>query len=63
MRTEIMEEVAEIFSMAKDTKTLKTYFIPSSGNWRYEVKDHEKVLYKGESFQKAQSVYEQVCRH
>jgi hypothetical protein len=57
-----MEKAAEVFSMTKNSKSLKTYLIPSSGNWRFEVKDHERILYKGESFQKARTVYEELCR-
>jgi hypothetical protein len=34
-----MGEVAEIFSMTKNTKSLKTYLAPSKGNWTFEVKD------------------------
>jgi hypothetical protein len=58
-----MEEAAEVFSMTKNTKSLKTYLLPSNGNWTFEVKDRERVLYKGESFQKARTVYEELCRH
>ncbi len=58
-----MEGASEVFSMTKNTKSLKTYLISSDGHFSFEVKDHERVLYKGESFQKAQGVYEELCRH
>jgi hypothetical protein len=58
-----MEEASEVFSMTKNAKSLKTYFMPSNGNWSFEVKDREKILYAGDSFRKAQHVYEKLCRH
>jgi hypothetical protein len=62
METKAMEEAEEIFSMQKDTKTFKSYLFPSNGKRTFEVKDHERVVFKGESFQKARSVYEDLCR-
>jgi hypothetical protein len=54
---------SEICSIEKGEKCLRTYLIPSTGNIRFEVKDHNEILYSGESFEQAKNLYEQVCRH
>jgi hypothetical protein len=54
---------SEIWSIEKGEKCLRTYLIPSTGNIRFEVKDHDEVLYSGESFEQARNLYERVCRH
>jgi hypothetical protein len=54
---------SEICSIEKGDKRLRTYLIPSTGNIRFEVKDHEKILYNGDSFQQAMNLYEQACGH
>jgi hypothetical protein len=52
---------SQICSIEKGDKYLRTYLIPSTGNIRFEVKDHDKILYNGESFRQAMNLYEQVC--
>jgi hypothetical protein len=54
---------SEICSIQKGEKCLRTYLVPSTGNIRFEVKDHDETLYTGESFEQARNLYEQVCRH
>jgi hypothetical protein len=54
---------SEVWSIEKGGKCLRTYLIPSTGNIRFEVKDHDEVLYSGESFEQAKNLYERVCRH
>ena len=54
---------SEICSIEKGGTCLRTYWIPSTGNIRFEVKDHDEILYSGDSFDQARNLYEQVCRH
>jgi hypothetical protein len=53
---------SEICSIEKGDKCLRTYLVPATGNIRFEVKDHDKILYNGESFEQAKNLYEHVCR-
>ena len=49
----------EIFTATKDSRCLRT-FVDSSGEGAlcFEVKDGEKLLYRGTSFEKARETYE-----
>jgi hypothetical protein len=55
-----MDETRELYTLKKGTTTLKEYFIPSNNRHRFEVKDREKTLYEGESFQHTKSLYKQI---
>jgi hypothetical protein len=57
-----MDDTRELYTLKKGTTTLKEYLTPSNNRHRFEVKDREKTLYDGESFQQAKSLYEQLCR-
>jgi len=57
-----MDETRELYTLKKGTTSLKEYLIPSTNRHRFEVKDHDETLYDGESFQRAKSLYEQLCR-
>ena len=52
----------ELYTIENGTRTLTEYVIASINKHRYEVKDEDEVLYEGESFQHAKSIYEQPCR-
>ncbi len=58
-----MYEARQVWSIEKDTKSLKTYLVPSTGNFRFEVKDHDEILYNGKSFERAMNLYEKLCRN
>ena len=52
---------SEICSIEKDGKCLKTYLNPSTGDLSFKVRDQGQVLYSGESFTEARSIYEDRC--
>ena len=57
-----MDGIREICSIINGKKSLKTYLISSAGNIAFEVRDHDEILYDGESFKEAATVYEGLCR-
>ena len=52
----------ELYTIENGTKTLTEYVIASINRHRYEVRDENEVLYDGESYQHAKSIYEQPSR-
>lgn len=56
-------ERKEICSISNGERCLKTYLIPSTGSIGFEVKNNDDLIYMGESFQQATTVYEGLCRH
>lgn len=50
----------ELYTVKKGTRSLTEYVITSINKHRYEVKDGNKVIYEGESYQDAKSLYEQA---
>ena len=56
-----MDETRELYTVKEGTKSLKEYVICSTNRHRFEVKDRDRILYEGESFQQARSLYEQLC--
>jgi hypothetical protein len=56
-----MDETRELYTVKEGTKSLKEYVIRSTNRHRFEVKDRDRILYEGESFQQAKSLYEQLC--
>ena len=53
---------SEICSIKNGEKCLKTFLVPSTGDIGFEVKDHNEIIYKGESFERATTVYEDLCK-
>lgn len=47
-----------IFTAKKDSKSLETYLDCSEGTYCFEVKEGDKLLYRGDSFEKARQTYE-----
>jgi hypothetical protein len=43
-----MKESAGIFSMMINTMASKTYFLPSSGSWGFQLQDQETGLHNRE---------------
>jgi hypothetical protein len=54
---------SEICSIESGKRCLKTFLTPSTGDIGFEVKDHDAIVYKGESFDQATTVYEGLCQH
>jgi hypothetical protein len=55
-----MEQLIGVFTAKKDSKSLMTYLDCSEGSYCFEVKDGDKLLYRGDSFEKAQQAYENL---
>ena len=49
----------ELYTIENGTKSLTEYVIASINKHHYEVKDGNEILYEGESYQHAKSLYEQ----
>ncbi len=49
----------ELYTIKNGTKSLTEYLIPSTNRHHFEVKEEDEVIYDGESFQNAKSLYEQ----
>ena len=58
-----MEETRELYTLKEGTKSLKEYVIRSTGKHRFEVTNRDRILYEGESYQHAKSLYEELCRN
>lgn len=55
-------EMTELYTLKDGTMSLTEYLVPSTNKHCFEVKDEDEVLYDGESFQNAKSLYDQLCR-
>ena len=55
-----MGDLILVFTARKNSKTLITYLDCSEGGYCFEVKDGEKLLYRGDSFEKAKQTYESL---
>ncbi len=58
-----MDETRELYTLKEGTTSLKEYVIPSTGKHRFDVTKRNKLLYEGESYQHAKSLYEELCRN
>jgi hypothetical protein len=56
-----MGETRELYTLKEGKMSLKEYLIPATGRHRFEVKNFEEVVYEGESYQYAKSLYEELC--
>jgi len=57
-----MDKTRELYTLKAGSKSLKEYLILANNKHRFEVADHDEILYEGESFQHAKSLYEELCR-
>ena len=58
-----MEEARELYTVKEGKASLKEYVFPSTNRHRFEVKNRGQVLYEGESYQQAKSLYEELGRN
>jgi hypothetical protein len=58
-----MEEAKELYTLKEGTATFKEYVIPSTNKHFFEVKKRGRVLYEGESYQHARSLYQELCEN
>jgi len=55
-----MSDLKQVFTATKNSKSLMTYLDCSEGCYCFEVKDGEKLLYSGDSFEDALQTYENL---
>ena len=53
-----MEEARELYTVKEGKATLKEYVINATNKHRFEVKNGSRVVYEGESYQQAKSLYQ-----
>jgi hypothetical protein len=58
-----MDEARELYTVEEGKTTLREYVILANNRHRFEVKSRGRVLYEGESYQKAKSLYEELSRN
>ena len=56
-----MDEAREIYTVKEGKATLREYVILANNKHRFEVKNQDKVLYEGESYQQAKSLYQELA--
>jgi hypothetical protein len=60
MEKNIMDEPIHIFTVRKTSKSLNTYVDCSGEGYCFEVKDGDRLFYRGDSFEKATQTYENL---
>ena len=55
-----MDEAREIYTVKEGKATLREYVICANNKHRFEVKDGSRVVYEGESYQQAKSLYQEL---
>ena len=58
-----MDEIRELYTLNEGKASLREYVILATNTHRFEVKNRGRVLYEGESYQEAKSLYEQVSNN
>ncbi len=59
----VMEEARELYTLKTGTKTFKEFVIPATNRHRFEVKNRGRLVYEGESYRQAKSLYEELCQN
>jgi len=57
-----MDETRELYVLKEGKASLREYVILSTNKHRFEVKSRGRVLYDGESYQEAKSLYEDLSK-
>ena len=55
-----MDEARELYTVKEGKVTLREYVILANNKHRFEVKNQDEVLYEGESYQQAKSMYQEL---
>lgn len=55
-----MIEAKELYTVKEGNVSLREYVILANNKHRFEVKNQEEVLYEGESYQQAKSLYHEL---
>ncbi len=57
-----MNEAKELYTLQEGRAIMKEYVNPATNKHLFEVKDQDQVLYQGESFQRARTLYQGLCQ-
>ena len=55
-----MDETREIYTVKEGKSSLREYVIPATNKHRFEVKNGSRIVYEGESYQQAKSLYQEL---
>jgi len=55
-----MDGIREIYTVQEGNFTLREYVISATNKHRFEVKNRAKVVYEGESYQQAKSLFQKL---
>jgi hypothetical protein len=58
-----MDEARELYTVKEGKATLREYVLPATNRHRFEVKNRGRVLYEGESYQQAKSLYQELSKN
>ena len=58
-----MDEARELYTVKEGKATLREYIISATNRHRFEVRNRDQVLYEGESYQQAKSLYQELGRN
>jgi hypothetical protein len=57
-----MDETRELYTLKAGSMSLKEYLVVSNNKHCFQVSNHGEILYEGESFQHAKSLYDELSR-
>ena len=55
-----MDEAREIYTVKEGKASLREYVVLATNKHRFEVKNGRRVVYEGESYQQARSLYREL---
>jgi hypothetical protein len=58
-----MEEARELYALKEGTAIFKEFVVPATNKHFFEVKKRGEVLYQGESYRQAKSLYQELCQN
>ena len=57
-----MNEARELYTLTEGRAILKEYVMLATNRHLFEVKNEDQILYQGESFSQAKSLYQELCQ-
>ena len=57
-----MNQAREIYTVKEGKASLREYVIPATNKHRFEVKNGRRVIYEGESYREARSLYQELSQ-
>ena len=58
-----MEQTRELYTLKEGTTMFKEYVIPATNKHMFEVRKRGRILYEGESYRHAKSLYQELCQN